>query len=537
MSIRRAGALWLAFSAGALALCFPALRSPFFSDDLQFILHNPYIQTLGWDSVVAILDPGGEPAIYTWNYAPVHLLVHALQWRAFGADPLGYHLTNVLLHGAASALLVALLSRWGLPLGVALASGVLFLVHPANVETVVWAFQVKTILALVLAVATCLVFPRRPLLALVAFTLGMLTKVTAVFAVPVLAFWLALGLGPEKPGRREWGWLAALALAAALCLALEFPHFHTAQGANERYADALTHARSVVAIAARYLVMATSSYGLSIFHETPPAVSWLDPWWLAGLGVLALLAWRWVVTLRRRSLEAVFWAWAAASFALVSQVFPFLYPMGDHYLYPILPGLLGAAAVAATAAIAPRAGAPAPARRPLAVAALAGAALVGLGFTARSVERVAVWRSDLSLVRDSAEHYPDGKAAFYLKARRAATRGDAAAAAAALSALADRGFDGFLPFLQDPLWAPLHGRPDFDAALARIAGNWLRQTKPREALLQADLRARGLAHVTRGELQEAIREYEQAVARGGPLDEVVRAELEALRRRAAAGPR
>jgi hypothetical protein len=77
-------------------------------------------------------------------------------------------------------------------------------------------------------------------------------------------------------------------------------------------------------------------------------------------------------------------------------------------------------------------------------------------------------------------------------------------------------------------------RPDFEAALAKLAENWLRRSAQRPLLLQSDLRARGLAHLVRGDLPAAIREYEIALERGGPLDELLREELRVLRERAAA---
>ena len=99
--------------------------------------------------------------------------------------------------------------------------------------------------------------------------------------------------------------------------------------------------RSIPAFAARYLVMASTSLGVAAFQEPPPALSWLDPWWLGGAVALAALAWRFAVVARARRPEAAFWLWAAVSYAPVCQIFPFVYPLGDRYLYFILPGLLG----------------------------------------------------------------------------------------------------------------------------------------------------------------------------------------------------
>jgi hypothetical protein len=264
MSLGSFALCWAAFTAAALALYAPALSGPFFSDDFQYIVNDPYIQTLGWREIAALFDPQGEPSVLTWNYAPVHLLLHMLQWQAFGAEPLGYRVTNVVLHAGVSALLGVLFERWGIPRRQALALAVLFLVHPANVESVAWIFQVKTILALGLPVAALLAFRSRPLLALALFVLGMLSKVTAVFALPVAALWLWT---QGSASRRDWlAWAAWLAVAL-IVLAVEFPHFQNAQeGGAPRYDGLGVHARSIVAIAGRYLAMAAAGLGLSVLH-------------------------------------------------------------------------------------------------------------------------------------------------------------------------------------------------------------------------------------------------------------------------------
>jgi hypothetical protein len=77
-------------------------------------------------------------------------------------------------------------------------------------------------------------------------------------------------------------------------------------------------------------------------------------------------------------------------------------------------------------------------------------------------------------------------------------------------------------------------RPDFAAVLGRMADHWLRATEHRPILLQSDLRVRAMAYLVRGDLDAAVREYERALAKGGPLDELLQTELRTLRERTAA---
>ena len=125
-------------------------------DDFVYIIYNPYITELSAENVLAILDPWGAPASLTVNYAPVHLLLHALEIQLFGQNLGAFHALNVLLHAINALLLVVLLLGSRLPVGFAVLGGVLFAVHPANVEAVAWLFQLKTSAALALALGALL---------------------------------------------------------------------------------------------------------------------------------------------------------------------------------------------------------------------------------------------------------------------------------------------------------------------------------------------------------------------------------------------
>jgi hypothetical protein len=109
------------FAAVSLLVYRAALHGPFLSDDFGYIVANPYTSELRWENLRAIFDPFGPARLYTANYAPVHLLLTALERQIFADQPLGYHVVNLLLHAGSAALLVALLCASRLPLAGALA--------------------------------------------------------------------------------------------------------------------------------------------------------------------------------------------------------------------------------------------------------------------------------------------------------------------------------------------------------------------------------------------------------------------------------
>lgn len=517
---------FLVFAGVSLALYRGALDGPFISDDHGYIVTHPYTRTLDVESVREIFDPFGPARLYAANYAPLHLLFTAVERQIFAEDPMGYHWVNVLVHALNATLLLAWLLQAGVGRVGALLGAALFAVHPANVEAVAWISQLKTNASLALSLGALLAFARHPLPATLLFASGLLVKASAAFALPTAAAmtWVAW---PVPGQRRRWAWVAAWVGVLALFWVPQWSAFaHQGRVEVEAFADPAVHLRTIVAVGARYIAMATTGFGVSAFQEPAPAHSWLDPWWLVGLPLGLALAARLVVTLRRRSPEAVFWVAAAASFAPVSQAFPFLNPVADRYLYFVLPGLIGGGLLG-WEALRPRLPLPVWKAAPVVFA----AAL--LAFGAQAAERAELWQSELRLLLDAAARYPEGGTASYLRARSAAAAGDVDTAVAELRAASERGIDSFLTVDGDPGFAAIRSDPRFRELVRDLATRWLVRARERGHSTQPQLRMVALAHVKLEEWPEAELVYERALVSGGPLDDVIRDELAAVRRRRA----
>jgi hypothetical protein len=510
--------LFAAYLGALLALYARALEGPFVSDDLHYVAANPYVHGLSWSSFVAIVVPWGPATVAVVNYSPVQLLLHALVWQLFGAQLFWHHAVSLACHAAAAVLFLPLLLRSRLSLPASLLGSLLFLLHPANVEAVAWVSQLKSTAGLALGFGAALAYPQRPWLALVLFALALLAKANAAVVLP-LAFWLEW----SREGALRPRWLAAWLLVFA-CFALVEFSAHQRAGAAEAtlHHTPLVLARTMAALGARYLVMAATTLGLSTFQEPEPARSWLDPWWLASLPLLGLLAWRLLHAARARSEEAGWWLVAAVSFAPVSQIFPFLYPLADRYLYYILPGLLGGTlcALRDTAE-----------RLPASRARVARASALALGvglcalFAARSVERAALWRSPVLLLADAARHYPEGVSANLARAREAAQRGDAEATALGLRAALARGFNRYEQLLTDPAFEPVRDTPPFQAVLREMAAVWIEAGSRWRNPTQGELRKLASAHALLGDRDRAVALLHQALEVGGPFDAAIRSDL------------
>ncbi len=133
-----AGVAIIVFAA-ALAY-WPAMRGEFLLDDRLLVSESPFVQsTHGLYRLWFTTDPT--------DYWPMTNTSFWLEWRLWGSNPTGYHISNLILHIAAVCMIWAILRKLGVP-GAFLAA-FLFAVHPVNVESVSWISQRKNTLAMV----------------------------------------------------------------------------------------------------------------------------------------------------------------------------------------------------------------------------------------------------------------------------------------------------------------------------------------------------------------------------------------------------
>ncbi|MBI4831487.1 MAG: tetratricopeptide repeat protein [Candidatus Lindowbacteria bacterium] len=91
-------------------------------------------------------------------YRPLILLSYAIDYSLWGLRPAGFHLTNILWHALASALVVVLVLRIISSPTAALLSGALFAVHPVHVESVTFVSGRTDVIATVFALISFILF-------------------------------------------------------------------------------------------------------------------------------------------------------------------------------------------------------------------------------------------------------------------------------------------------------------------------------------------------------------------------------------------
>lgn len=137
----------LTFAAAVLGAAFAAhifsVQNDFvYFDDDTYVYENRHvkngltIETIRWAFTT------GHAA----NYHPITWLSHMADVSLWGLDPMGHHLTNVLLHAASSCLLFFVLLRLTGAKPESFAVALIFAVHPLHVESVAWVSERKDLL-------------------------------------------------------------------------------------------------------------------------------------------------------------------------------------------------------------------------------------------------------------------------------------------------------------------------------------------------------------------------------------------------------
>ncbi|RME47714.1 MAG: hypothetical protein D6795_13725 [Deltaproteobacteria bacterium] len=155
------------------------LRNGFVYDDHEVVEH----EVLGQ----------GDPSPLRIGGRPMRHLTLLLDARLWGRDPAGYHLTNLLLHLAASLLLLRLVQELTGNLRVATVCAVIFAVHPVQTEAVAVVSNRKEMLVALFVFLSLLAYHRGTMggwwgypVALVAFFLAFLSKETAIVLPAIL---------------------------------------------------------------------------------------------------------------------------------------------------------------------------------------------------------------------------------------------------------------------------------------------------------------------------------------------------------------
>jgi Tfp pilus assembly protein PilF len=352
----------------------PALWGEFVSwDDLTMFPDNPHYRGLGPSQLAWMLT-----TFHVGEFMPFTWLSYGLDYLLWGLDPFGYHLTNLLLHAAASVAVYGLVLQLLAPGAgafraaeptdrrlAAATAALAFGIHPLRAEPVAWVSARGSILGGLFLVLATLAYlracagtsARRDWYAgsVGLFTLALLSRSTSIMLPVVL---VVLDVYPlRRLGVPPVGWLGPAARRvwlekvpfvllslpiAGLALAARFGEAAPVLEAKELLTG-LVVALSGLAFYPRKTLLLGA---LSPLYERPPR---LDPWqWTFLLSAAAVVALTLILVAVRRRWPAGLAAWVSyvALLAPTLGVVPFgLQLVADRYSYAA--GLGGAVLIGA----------------------------------------------------------------------------------------------------------------------------------------------------------------------------------------------
>ncbi len=372
-----------ALMAAGLFVYWPSLTGGFIWDDEINLAGNELVKASdGLYRMWFTTEP--------FDYWPLTNTSYWVEWRLWGTNPLGYHVTNLLLHVGNALLAWAVLRR--LNIAGAFLAALIFLVHPVNVESVAWITQRKNTLSMFLFLVSILLYllastesdpeegqsPRknpgnakpvteRPspmnrggwlILSVLAFALAMLSKGSVVVLPGILlliTWWRRDHITLADMGR------VAPFFVVGVALTLVNIWFQTHGGEAIRHATPIERVLGAAVVLWFYLYKALLPIDLSFIYPQWHIDAAAARWWLplaSAVIVTGILIWR------RRGWWArpLLFAWSFFVLALVPVMgFTDVYFMkfslvADHYQYIALLGPCAAIAAAIDTAL--RMGAP-----------------------------------------------------------------------------------------------------------------------------------------------------------------------------------
>ena len=343
----------LFLSGVTFALYWQALGHNFliFWDDNGYVTSNMTIRRVTWENIKTAFT-----SLYMGNYAPVQILSYMFDYSIWGMRPAGFIFTNILIHTANGILFYYLLTRLSWQRLAACAAALIFLIHPVQVESVVWVSERKNVLSMLFFLLSLIWYiiyreksgKRQGLLyvsSMIAFILALLTKSVAVILPLVLIaldFCIAPKLNRKNLKNLLIDTIPFIAVAFVFVLLTIYSQSMTTGGGRTSYLNGSPFDTLVTMLPVfiRYLKLIFWPADLSAVYA-PAIKSGIDiEVALAALLLLLIVALGIFLYHRRRDL--LFWLVLFFIGLLpVSQIVPIVTLMNDRYLY--FP-MLGAAA-------------------------------------------------------------------------------------------------------------------------------------------------------------------------------------------------
>jgi tetratricopeptide (TPR) repeat protein len=316
-------------------------------DDVGYVTENVAVRGITVENIKTAFSKS-----FIGNYAPIHIVSYMIDYELWGMSPAGFIYTNILLHFLNSLLLYHIFLKLGLQRLGAVLAAFIFIVHPIQVESVVWISQRKNVLSMFFFLISFLGFISFRaddkkntwlyVMVLISYSLALLTKIAAVI-LPVAMLLYDHFYGADRSLREKLrGYAPVIAISVLLSAVAIATQRLSQEGAPVAYYGGSGYKTflTMITVFPQYLLNIFWPRYLSIIYS-PPVKESIDGVVVISAVLIALLVAEGIILFRRRS-PLIFWyVFFFTAFLPVLQIIPLPTIMQDRYCYFPLIGLCG----------------------------------------------------------------------------------------------------------------------------------------------------------------------------------------------------
>ncbi len=310
-------------------------------DDPAYVTKNESIKAITWPNIKTAFS-----TFYVGNYAPLHIISYMFDFSVWGGRPAGFIFSNILCHWANSVLVYLLLCRFSLGRIAALAAALLFLVHPVQVESVVWISQRKNVLSMFFYLVSLTMYIRYKelpdkggratyVISLVAFLAALLTK-SVVVILPLILLLYDFCLSKERLTSRvlldKIPYLLVAIGSGYLAMLSQSAEYGGGGRTGYPGGDPFTTFLTMLPVFTGYVQMVFWPAKLSAVYA--PEIKTFMDWEVVRAGFLLSALPAGAILAFRQNRHLFFWIMAIPTALLpVAQIVPLVTLMNDRYLY------------------------------------------------------------------------------------------------------------------------------------------------------------------------------------------------------------
>lgn len=310
----------------------------FVGDDLDFIVNWELIRQ--WRAIPELLK-GAVPYGNEGVFRPIRGLAYLIMYQFFGANPLPYHFFSLAVHLASTGLVYLITRKITKKWWVALATGLLFGLHPVHTESITWITGSFDALGFMFMLAAFYLYLIQRGEALISAGLAFFAE-ELTLTLPLLLTLYHWCFGGRKNTRPFW--LLALMYALVRLWALGM----VSRGSYLAGSFWLTMLASIKAYL-MYFKLLLYPVPLTLDHTIPPGIftfspvvlndlaakaqSVKEPFFLVSLAVMGLLIFAVLKLKKIYPVIAFGIGWFLLSLLPVSNLIPIYSPFREMYAY------------------------------------------------------------------------------------------------------------------------------------------------------------------------------------------------------------